>query len=130
MLQRSSRWPATFGILVLTQAWSACAGSRAPGTVSPSIIPGDAQMEQFVDSVLALMTLEEKLGQLNQPAGPGPATGPTARADSHSANRTRRRETGRCQNVRWRVVPKVRGAVRQPGHREIRSRDPATRGFA
>jgi beta-glucosidase len=36
--------------------------------------------EQFVDSLLAVMTLEEKLGQLNQQGGPGPATGPEARA--------------------------------------------------
>jgi beta-glucosidase len=37
-------------------------------------------MDAFVDSILTLMTLEEKLGQLNQPGGPGPQTGPDARA--------------------------------------------------
>ncbi len=34
----------------------------------------------MVDSILALMTIEEKLGQLNQPGGPGANTGPAARA--------------------------------------------------
>jgi beta-glucosidase len=37
-------------------------------------------MDRFLDSLLGRMTLEEKLGQLNQPAGPGSNTGPTARA--------------------------------------------------
>ncbi|MBA3554233.1 MAG: glycosyl hydrolase, partial [Gemmatimonadales bacterium] len=37
-------------------------------------------MHRFLDSVLARMTLEEKLGQLNQPGGPGSETGPAARA--------------------------------------------------
>jgi beta-glucosidase len=46
--------------------------------------PEDARMERFVDSVLALMTLEEKLGQLNQPGGPDPETGPAQRAGSES----------------------------------------------
>ncbi|HEU5209856.1 MAG TPA: glycoside hydrolase family 3 N-terminal domain-containing protein [Longimicrobiales bacterium] len=40
--------------------------------------------EQFVDSILALMTLEEKLGQLNQPGGPGADTGPAQRAGSEA----------------------------------------------
>lgn len=35
-----------------------------------------------MDSILALMTLEEKLGQLNQPGGPGADTGPAQRAGS------------------------------------------------
>ncbi|MFN2398821.1 MAG: glycoside hydrolase family 3 N-terminal domain-containing protein, partial [Gemmatimonadaceae bacterium] len=34
----------------------------------------------MVDSILALMTIEEKLGQLNQPGGPDASTGPAARA--------------------------------------------------
>lgn len=34
----------------------------------------------MVDSILALMTIEEKLGQLNQPGGPGANTGPAGRA--------------------------------------------------
>ncbi|NLG61976.1 MAG: RagB/SusD family nutrient uptake outer membrane protein [Candidatus Cloacimonetes bacterium] len=42
----------------------------------------DARREELVDSILALMTLEEKLGQLNQPGGPGADTGPAQRAGS------------------------------------------------
>ena len=45
-----------------------------PAAAVPSV------MDRFVDSVLAHLTLEEKLGQLNQPAGPGADTGPAARA--------------------------------------------------
>ncbi|MGH7508263.1 MAG: beta-glucosidase BglX [Gemmatimonadales bacterium] len=41
--------------------------------------PGSA-VDRFLDSLLSRMTLEEKLGQLNQPAGPGSDTGPAARA--------------------------------------------------
>ena len=40
----------------------------------------NSSMDRLVDSILALMTIEEKLGQLNQPGGPGPTTGPAARA--------------------------------------------------
>ncbi|MGH7505117.1 MAG: glycoside hydrolase family 3 protein, partial [Longimicrobiales bacterium] len=47
-------------------------------------------MEAFVDSILRLMTLEEKLGQLNQPTGPGPTTGPAARAGSEAEIRAGR----------------------------------------
>jgi beta-glucosidase len=47
-------------------------------------------MDLFVDSILALMTLEEKLGQLHQPGGPGPATGPEARAGSEAEIRAGR----------------------------------------
>ncbi|MGH7474886.1 MAG: glycoside hydrolase family 3 N-terminal domain-containing protein [Longimicrobiales bacterium] len=44
----------------------------------------DPRMEQFVDSVLARMTLADKLGQLNQPTGPGPQTGPEQRSGSEA----------------------------------------------
>ncbi|HEY5971450.1 MAG TPA: beta-glucosidase BglX [Pseudoxanthomonas sp.] len=40
----------------------------------------DAAEKAFVDSLLARMTLEEKLGQLNQPPGIGNETGPKAQA--------------------------------------------------
>lgn len=39
-----------------------------------------SRMDRMVDSILELMTIEEKLGQLNQPGGPGATTGPAARA--------------------------------------------------
>jgi len=50
----------------------------ATGTGAPSSEPAarDATMEQFVDSVLAKLTLEEKLGQLAQYRGRGTPTGP------------------------------------------------------
>ena len=42
-----------------------------------AVAPGEDQQERrFVDSVLAGMTLEEKVGQLNQLSGPGEPTGP------------------------------------------------------
>jgi len=41
-------------------------------------------MSRFLDSLLQRMTLEEKLGQLNQPGGPGNDTGPAARAGSEA----------------------------------------------
>lgn len=42
--------------------------------------PSEAAEKAFVDSLLARMTLEEKLGQLNQPPGIGNDTGPKAKA--------------------------------------------------
>jgi beta-glucosidase len=41
-------------------------------------------MDRFVDSLLARMTLEEKLGQLTQLVAPGNATGPGARAGTEA----------------------------------------------
>jgi beta-glucosidase len=41
-------------------------------------------MGRFLDSLLGRMTLEEKLGQLNQPGGPGNDTGPAARAGTEA----------------------------------------------
>lgn len=40
--------------------------------------------DRFLDSLLARMTLEEKLGQLSQPAGPDNATGPAALAGTEA----------------------------------------------
>ena len=42
--------------------------------------PSDSTEKAFIDSLLARMTLEEKLGQLNQPPGIGNDTGPKAKA--------------------------------------------------
>lgn len=42
--------------------------------------PSDTGEKAFVESLLARMTLEEKLGQLNQPPGIGNDTGPKAKA--------------------------------------------------
>ncbi len=49
-------------------------------TVRPAPAVGGPVMDRFLDSLLDRMTLEEKLGQLNQPGGPGSDTGPAARA--------------------------------------------------
>jgi beta-glucosidase len=59
-----------------------------PAARAAAEVSGDGRIEQFVDSILALMTLEEKLGQLNQPGGPGPATGPDARAGTDAEIRS------------------------------------------
>lgn len=50
------------------------AAAETPAAASP------AGEEAFVEALLAKMTLEEKLGQLNQPPGLGNDTGPKARA--------------------------------------------------
>jgi len=49
-----------------------------------------ASADRFIDSLLARMTLEEKLGQLTQVAGPGSQTGPTARAGTEAEIRAGR----------------------------------------
>ena len=59
---------ATFGCTVSQPVSQAPVVAVAPG--------GDQQERRFVDSVLAGMTLEEKLGQLNQISGVGQPTGP------------------------------------------------------
>ncbi len=47
---------------------------------SEARMPSDAAEKAFIDTLLARMTLEEKLGQLNQPPGIGNDTGPKAKA--------------------------------------------------
>jgi beta-glucosidase len=48
--------------------------------IRPALPMAQDPGSRLADSLLRLMTLEEKLGQLNQPAGPGNQTGPAARA--------------------------------------------------
>ncbi|MGH7480682.1 MAG: beta-glucosidase BglX [Longimicrobiales bacterium] len=57
---------------------------RTPIDHEPVVASGSTAREAFVDSILALMTLEEKLGQLNQPGGPAASTGPAQRAGSEA----------------------------------------------
>lgn len=65
---------ALLGLLAVA-ASAPAAGVDAPG--------GDRAAERaFVDALMAKMTLEEKLGQLNQPRGLGSETGPAAIAAS------------------------------------------------
>jgi len=82
--------------LALAATAGACAGASRPAssaaspatstasapavTAPPLPAPGRSAESRFVDSVLALMTLEEKLGQLNQPGAAGVLpTGPQQR---------------------------------------------------
>ena len=50
------------------------------GLTAEATKPSDSAETAFVDSLLARMTPEEKLGQLNQPPGIGNDTGPKAKA--------------------------------------------------
>jgi beta-glucosidase len=56
----------------------ACGGTKQPTTETAKVIPKDERtaIDRRVDSVLALMTLEEKAGQMNQYNGFWEVTGP------------------------------------------------------
>ena len=58
------------------------AGPAGPGQPGFSSAGDRAAEKAFVDALMAKMTLEEKLGQLNQPRGLGSDTGPAATAAS------------------------------------------------
>ena len=65
-------------LLLGTVATLGCS-TRQPASTNAavaSVSGADRQETRFVDSVLAGMTLEEKVGQLNQPSGLGQPTGP------------------------------------------------------
>jgi beta-glucosidase len=66
-------------------ALSACHPVARPASPLPA-----AAADRFIDSLLARMTLDEKLGQLTQVAGPGSQTGPTARAGTEAEIRAGR----------------------------------------
>jgi beta-glucosidase len=86
--QRDRRVIAVVGCAgALTVAGCARSTSVPPGPMPamPASMPSDTTSsgtpeQRFVDSVLALMTLTEKLGQLNQVSGAGAPTGPGSRA--------------------------------------------------
>lgn len=80
------------GLLAMAlTAPSAAAGDRPNGVTRSSA--GDRAAETaFVDALMAKMTLEEKLGQLNQPPGVGNHTGPEAM--SGNEDQIRRGEIG------------------------------------
>lgn len=63
----------------------------APAAAKPPVYATPAETA-FVDALMAKMTVEEKLGQLNQPAGIGANTGPAAMAGSE--DQIRRGEIG------------------------------------
>ena len=64
---------------------------------APARSTGDATEQRFVDSLLRQMTVEEKLGQLNQLSGVGDPTGPGGVAAG--IERIRRGEIGSFLNV-------------------------------
>jgi len=66
-------------------ALSACHPVARPAGPLPA-----AAADRFIDSLLARMTLDEKLGQLTQVAGPGSQTGPSARAGTEAEIRAGR----------------------------------------
>ncbi|MDO7171747.1 beta-glucosidase BglX [Mariniflexile sp. AS56] len=60
----------------------------------------DAKIEQKVDSVLALMHLNEKIGQLVQYSGKWNATGPSSsNGDQHKLNKLKNGEVGSMLNI-------------------------------
>ncbi len=69
------------GVMVLAVSLASCAAAqRPPAQAPPPAATDTVRMNQFVDSVLAGLTLEEKLGQLTQYRGEGTATGPQVAA--------------------------------------------------
>lgn len=99
---RVRRACSTAGVLGLA---AACATQAAPPASAPATTPAAAAAatpprsdeDRFVDSVLALMTLEEKLGQLNQLSGMGDPTGPGGTAAR--AGQIRAGEVGSFLNI-------------------------------
>jgi len=61
---------------VIAAACSSSTARQAPAPAAASITQRAAGEDRFVDSVLARMTLAEKLGQLDQRSGTGAPTGP------------------------------------------------------
>ncbi|WP_163517412.1 beta-glucosidase BglX [Gelidibacter japonicus] len=69
---------------------------------NPNVKPSSStnDIEQKVDSVLALMRLNEKIGQLVQYSGGWDATGPTSsQGDQHKLEKLKRGEVGSMLNV-------------------------------
>ena len=73
------------------------APTPAPEPAPARMIPRAAGEDQFVDSVLALMTIDEKAGQLNQLSGLADPTGPGG--TEAGAGQIRRGEVGSLLNV-------------------------------
>lgn len=94
--------PATLAMLAAASVVACSAPASAPPVAVPApanvppVVPRSPE-DRFVDSVLALMTLEEKLGQLNQISGMGAPTGPGG--TPASLGQIRRGEVGSFLNV-------------------------------
>ncbi|QWX84633.1 beta-glucosidase BglX [Cellulophaga sp. HaHaR_3_176] len=64
------------------------------------IVNSDDKIEEKVDSVLALMHINEKIGQLVQYSGKWNATGPSSsNGDQHKLNKLKRGEVGSMLNI-------------------------------
>jgi len=79
-------------LVALFFAWAASAQLSKTG-LNP-----DAKYAEEVDSVLALMTLEEKIGQLNQLSGDGEVTGPIT-LNNESQEAIRKSHVGSMLNI-------------------------------
>lgn len=68
----------TIAALACAAAAAGCTRTVAPAVNAEGVLPSrvSGPEERFVDSVLARMTLAEKIGQLNQLSGEGDPTGP------------------------------------------------------
>src|ERR1700736_4788 len=80
-------WTSVSGLLAQTPPAVTPAPTQAQTRESPLF---SARASQFADSVLKLMTLDEKIGQLNQSPGEGSQTGPRAPAGGEALIRTGR----------------------------------------
>ena len=97
---RLARALASVGVLGIAAACASPAAAPATPTAAlavPAVLPPRTAEDRFVDSLLALMTLEEKLGQLNQLSGMGDPTGPGGTAAR--AGQIRAGEVGSFLNV-------------------------------
>lgn len=54
---------------------------QPPVSMQKSAVAADEKMNQFIAKLMQKMTLDEKLGQLNQLSGEGDVTGPTSSSD-------------------------------------------------
>src|ERR1700737_1728254 len=80
-------WTSVSGLLAQTPPAVTPAPIQAQAREAP---PLSARASQFADSVLKLMTLDEKIGQLNQSPGEGSQTGPRAPAGGEALVRAGR----------------------------------------
>ncbi|MBC7124196.1 MAG: glycoside hydrolase family 3 C-terminal domain-containing protein [Bacteroidales bacterium] len=83
--------------VVTLAAWS-CSGNKATRDHSGGKLSIDPAIERKVDSVLKLMTIDEKIGQLNQLTGNGETTGPITFATEYQ-DAIRNGQVGSMLNV-------------------------------
>jgi beta-glucosidase len=84
-------------VILILASWS-CGNKDKIANDSNGKLSIDPVIEQKVDSVLKLMTIDEKIGQLNQLTGNGETTGPITFATEYQ-DAIRRGEVGSMLNV-------------------------------